>query len=116
VTTSSGTRHRSPVEAEAFAAVYAYQFFLTCRAGRKTRATGIWQAIKRYGIIEAVQQAVSRPLYGEGQVTLAELGLGDLAFEAVVVRNEMSFSDAAIDASKARLDNSDVAGYSGSSF
>src|SRR5512134_1374609 len=51
----------SPVEAEGFAAVYAYEALLTRRNGKKTRATGTWQAIKRYGIIEAVQRAVSRP-------------------------------------------------------
>lgn len=93
----------SLVEAEGFAAVYAHELLLTRRNGKKTRATGVWQAIKRYGIIEAVQRAVSRPLDEDGQVTLQELGLADFAFEALVVRHEVSFSDAAITASKARL-------------
>jgi hypothetical protein len=93
----------SPVEAEGFAAVYAYELLLTRRNGRRTRATGIWQAIKRYGIIEAVARALSRPPDQEGQVTLRHLGLEDFAFEALVVRHEASFSDTAIAASKARL-------------
>jgi hypothetical protein len=93
----------SPVEAEGFAAVYAYELLLTRRNGKKTRATGIWQAIKRYGIIEAVERALSRPPDEEGQVTLRHLGLEDFAFEALVVRREASFSDTAIAASKARL-------------
>jgi hypothetical protein len=93
----------SAVEAEGFAAVYAYEALLTRRNGKKTRATGTWQAIRRYGIIEAVQRAVSRPADGGDTVTLRDLGLEDLGFEALVVRNEASFSDAAIKLSKARL-------------
>ena len=93
----------SPVEAEGFAAVYAYEALLTRRNGKKTRATATWQAIRRYGIIEAVQRAVSRPPDEPGTVTLRDLGLEDLAFEALVMRHEASFSAAAIEASKARL-------------
>ena len=93
----------SPVETEGFAAVYAYEALLTRRNGKKTRATGTWQAVKRYGIIEAVQRAVTRPKDGPGEVTLSDLGLADLAFEALVVRHEASFSPAAITLSKARL-------------
>ena len=86
----------SLVEAEGFAAVYAYEALLTRKNGKKTRATAIWQAIKRRGIIEAVQSAVSRPPDRTGRVTLRDLGLEDLAFEALVVRHEASFSDAAV--------------------
>ena len=93
----------SPVEAEGFAAVYAYEALLTRRNGKKTRATGTWQAVKRYGIIEAVQRAVSRPPEGASTITLRDLGLEDLGFEALVVRHEASFSDAAIKLSRVRL-------------
>jgi hypothetical protein len=93
----------SPVEAEGIAAVYAYEALLTRRNGKKTRATGTWQAVKRYGIIEAVQRAVIRPPDASGTVTLSDLGLQDLAFEALVLRHEASFSAAAIEISKARL-------------
>jgi hypothetical protein len=93
----------SAVEAEAFAAVYAYEALLTRRNGKKTRATGTWQAVRRYGIIEAVQRAVNAPPDKPGAVTLRDLGLEDLAFEALVLRHEAAFSAAAIEASKARL-------------
>jgi hypothetical protein len=94
----------SAVEAEGLAAVYAYEALLTRRNGKKTRATATWQAVKRYGIIEAVQRAVSRPAdESTSTVTLRDLGLEDLAFEALVIRHEASFSAAAIEASKARL-------------
>ena len=93
----------SAVEAEGLAAVYAYEALLTRRNGKKTRATATWQAIKRYGIVEAVQRAVGRPPDEHGTVTLRDLGLEDLAFEALVIRHEASFSAAAIQVSKDRL-------------
>jgi hypothetical protein len=37
----------SPVESEAFAAVYAYEALLTRMNGKKTRATGTWREVKR---------------------------------------------------------------------
>jgi hypothetical protein len=93
----------SAVEAEGLAAVYAYEALLTRRNGKKTRATGTWQAIKRYGIIEAVQRALDRPPDEPGALTLRDLGLEDLTFEALVIRHEGSFSAAAIEVSKTRL-------------
>ena len=94
----------SAVEAEGLAAVYAYEALLTRRKGKKTRATATWQAVKRYGIIEAVQRALQNPPPDEpGGVTLRDIGLEDLAFEALVMRHEASFSPAAIEISKARL-------------
>jgi hypothetical protein len=91
------------VEADAFAAVYAHEAVLTRRNGKKTRATAIWHTIRRYGIIEAVERAVIRPVDEEGRITLRALGLADLAFEALVMRHEASFSAAAVSASKTRL-------------
>ena len=93
----------SAVETDGLAAVYAYEALLSRRNGKRTRATATWQAIKRYGIIEAVQRALSRPPDEPGAITLRDLGLQDLAFEALVMRHEASFSAAAIELSKARL-------------
>jgi hypothetical protein len=93
----------SALEAESLAAVYAYEALLTRRNGKKTRATGTWQAVRRYGVVEAVQRAVCRPPEDPATITLRDLGLEDLAFEALVVRHEASFSAEAIEASKARL-------------
>ncbi|HEY5567067.1 MAG TPA: hypothetical protein VIM81_07460 [Gammaproteobacteria bacterium] len=96
----------SPVEAEAFAAVYAYEALLTRKNGKKTRATKTWQAVKRYGIIEAIQKAVNRAPQTADYETLREMGLEDLTFEALVLRHEAAFSDEAVQASKARLTES----------
>ena len=80
----------SAVETDGLAAVYAYEALLSRRNGKRTRATATWQAIKRYGIIEAVQRALSRPPDEPGAITLRDLGLQDLAFEALVMRHEGS--------------------------
>ena len=94
---------RSPVEAEAFAAVYAYEALLTRKNGKKTRATKTWAVVKSHGIIEAIQRAVSRTPDTTSLGALRELGLDDLAFEALVVRHEASFNEATVQISKARL-------------
>jgi hypothetical protein len=93
----------TPLEAEALATVYAHEALLAHRNGRKTRATGTWQAIKRHGIIEAIQKAVSRRSQTDNRAELREIGLEDLAFEAFVLRHEASFSPAAVQLSKERL-------------
>jgi hypothetical protein len=92
----------SPLEADCFAAVYAYEALLTRRNGKRTRATAVWQAIKRYGTIEAIERIVCRPPDESSTLTLHDLGLADLAFEALVIRHEASFGAAAIEVSKAR--------------
>jgi hypothetical protein len=93
----------SPVESEAFAAVYAYELHLTRKNGRKTRATKTWAIVKSHGIIEAIQRAVSRTPDPAVVVALRELGLNDLTFEAVVVRHQAAFDAATVELSKTRL-------------
>jgi hypothetical protein len=93
----------SPVEAEAFASVYALEALLAKKNGKKTRASTTWHAVKRYGIIEAIQRGVSKPPEPNSYKTLTDMGLGDLAFEALVVRHAASFSEEAVQISKDRL-------------
>ena len=93
----------SPVEAEAFAATYAYEALLTRKNGKKTRATKSWAVVKSHGIIEAIPQCVSRPQEPGSFAALRELGLESLAFESLVVRHEASFDDATVRVSKDRL-------------
>jgi hypothetical protein len=46
---------------------------------------------------------VSRRAQTDNRIALRELGLEDLAFEAFVLRNEASFSPAAVQLSKERF-------------
>ncbi len=93
----------SPVEAEAFAAVYAYEAALTRKNGKKTRATYTWTVARSHGIIEAIQRAVSREPEAEAFTSLRELGLEDLAFEALVIRHEGAFNEATVQIARERL-------------
>jgi len=93
----------SPVEKEALAAIYAYEALLTQQNGKKTRASRTWQLIRRHGIIEAVERTLKRPAETADYATLLEMGMADLAFEAIILRHPESFSADAIGTSTARL-------------
>ena len=93
----------SPVEAEAFVAVYAYEMHLTRKNGRKTRAGKTWANVKRHGIIQAIQTAVSGTPDPTLLAGLREVGLEDLTFDALVVRHADAFDAATVQISKARL-------------
>ena len=90
-------------EREALEAVYAYERVLSEKRGKKVRASRTWQMIERRGIIEAVERAVNRNADTAGYKALAEMGMQDLAFEAVVLRHPDVFSPAAVTRSAERL-------------
>ena len=94
----------SDVEKEALAAVYAYEEVLSAKNGKRTRASRTWPMIERHGIINAVERAVNRPTETQGFTSLAEMGLSDYAFEAVILRHQEHFSDEAIEISRRRMD------------
>jgi hypothetical protein len=93
----------SDAEREALQAVYAYEEILSKKRGRRTRASRTWQMINRHGIIEAVEKAMNRPQETIGYTVLMEMGLPDLAFEAVILRYPNLFSSEAVARSKARM-------------
>ncbi len=91
------------VERECLEAVYAYEEVLS--AGSKTRkhASRTWQMIKRHGIIPAVERVVIRREVTMGYTSLAEMGLQEYAFEAVILRHPDDFSPEAVARSRERL-------------
>ena len=91
------------VEREALEAVFAYERALSANRGRKIVAARTWQMIKTHGIIPAVERVVSRPTDAKGYTTLVEMGLEDMAFEAVVLRHPEAFSAEAVEQSRERL-------------
>ena len=93
----------SAAEREALQAVYAYEEVLSQKNGRRTRATRTWQMIQRHGIIEAVERAVNRSVETQGYRALIEMGMEDLAFEAVVSKHPHLFSEDAVKISRERL-------------
>jgi len=93
----------SEVERECIEAVYAYEEVLSAKAGRRQSASRTWPMIKRHGVIEAVERVVKRKADALGYTALVEMGLEELAFEAVVLRHPTSFSAEAVASSEERM-------------
>ncbi len=94
----------SEVERECLKAVYAYEEVLTKKNGKRTKASRTWQMIKRHGILASVERAVDRKLETAGYKALAEMGLQEYAFEAVILRHPDMFSKAAVERSEERME------------
>ena len=59
--------------------------------------------IDRHGILHAVERAVNRKSDPIGYSALVEMGMRDLAFEAIVLRHPDSFSSETIERARQRL-------------
>ena len=94
---------KTQAEREALQAVYAYQETLRVKNGKRTSASRTWQMIKRHGIIESVNRAVCRPVETQGYRMLAQMGLSEFAFEAVILRYPEVFTKEAVEISRQRI-------------
>lgn len=94
---------KNEAEREAYEAVYAYEEAMSTKA-KRFRASRTWQMIARHGVIQAVERIVTRRSETAGYRVLVEIGLHDMAFEAVVLRHPDAFSEDAVTASRERLD------------
>jgi hypothetical protein len=92
------------VEKECLEAIYALEEVRSEENGRRTKASRTWQAIKRYGIVPAVERIVTKRDVSPGFTILAEMGLKEYAFEAVVLRHPDSFSEEARNIARQRLE------------
>jgi len=93
----------SDAERECLEVLYAYEEVLSKKNGKRTRATRTWQMIKRHGILAAAERAVNRVTETVGYTALAEMGLQEFTFEAVVIRYPHLFSEQAVLRSKERM-------------
>jgi hypothetical protein len=90
-------------EREGLEAVYAYERAQSSLKARKVHASRTWQMIARRGIIPAIEHIVTRKAETLGYRTLVEMGMEEMAFEAVVLRHPQVFSPAAIKEAEERL-------------
>lgn len=91
------------VERELLKALYAYEEVLSMKNNKRTYASRTWQMINKYGLILAAEKAVDRNVDPAGYKLLSEMGMGDLTFEAVILRYPSNFSEGAVDRAKERL-------------
>ena len=94
---------KSDVERECLEAIYAYEWTLFKKHGKRQRAAYTWRMVDERGIIPAVEHAVTRPKETAGYRGLQAEEMLDMAFEAVVLRHKDKFSAAAAKKSEQRL-------------
>src|SRR5437867_6979442 len=83
---------QTAVERDAYRALVAYeQEILSVRNGRTTYASRTRQMIDRYGILPTIERLVTRNTDASGYTAVAEAGMLDLSWEAVVLRYPESF-------------------------
>lgn len=101
----SASRHgaTTSAEREALEAVYAYERVLLAKHGKRIRASRTWKMINERGIISAVEHLVARTSETMGYKAVIEMGMPEMAFEAVVLRHPHLFSAEAVRRSKERL-------------
>lgn len=96
---------KTEAERECLEAVYAYEEVLSANKGRRQPASRTWQMIRRHGVLPAVERIVTKRAESAGYTALAEMGLLDMAFEAVVLRHPDLFSTEAIAMSRERIES-----------
>jgi hypothetical protein len=94
----------SEAEREAYEALYAYEEARSSQKGKTIRASRTWPMVEKYGILGAVERIVMRSDDAPGYRVLIDMGLEDMAFEAVVLRHREFFSKEAVESSQLRLD------------
>lgn len=94
------------VERECLEAVYAYEEILSALRGKRQRAGRTWPMIKEHGVLPAVERIVLKRSESVGYTALAEMGLKEFAFEAVILRHPEHFSPEAVARSRERLSES----------
>jgi len=91
------------VERECLEAVYAYEEVLSAKSGKRQRAGRTWPMIRERGVLPAVERIVLKRTESVGYTALAEMGLQQFAFEAVILRHPEHFSPQAVARSRERL-------------
>ena len=104
---------KNDAEREGYEAIYAYEEALSNQKGRNTRAGRTWPMVEEHGIMGAIERIVTRRVETEGYRVLVEMGMEDMAFEAVVLRHPDSFSAAAVAASRERLERLNTSASTG---
>ena len=94
---------KTEVERECLEAVYAYEEVLSAQRGKRQRASRTWPMIQEHGILPAVERIVLKRTESVGYTALAEMGLKEFAFEAVILRHPENFSPEAVAPSRERL-------------
>lgn len=94
---------KTDAERECLEAIFAYEWTLFKKHGRRQRASYTWRMVDERGIIPAVEHTVTRPKVTTGYQALVAEGMQKMAFEAVVLRHQNLFSADAVRMSRERM-------------
>ena len=73
----------SEVELAAVRAIFAYEEAMSQIRGKRIRATGTWQMVRREGLLPTLRKRAASNNHEEVLPTLKALGMEDYSFEAV---------------------------------
>jgi hypothetical protein len=91
------------VEREIIKAICAYERVLFKKHGKGVRASYTWRSVKNNGIKGAAEKAVNRNDTLYGYQALAEIGMQNITFEAIVIKYPAEFTADALRHSEDRL-------------
>jgi len=86
---------KSKAEFAALRAIYAYEECLGYAKGKRTRATGTWQMVNRFGLLTAVHTRMQSSSGEDVMQALRELDMADYSFEAVATEYGQEIQQAA---------------------
>lgn len=89
---STTSEDNAEVEIECYKALLAYEEILSAKAGRPQKATRTRQMLPKYGLLGTVERLVNRKSDAAGYTALVDMGMQELAFEAVILRFSSKFS------------------------
>lgn len=94
---------KTEAERECLQAIFAYEWTLFKKHGRRQSASYTWRAVRDHGIIAAVEKTVTKKKETAGYRALEAEGMLDMAFEAVVLTHPELFSADAVKMSQERM-------------
>jgi hypothetical protein len=107
--------HEQPetLEYDFWMTTQAYELLLTEKNGRTTRANRLRQKVERVGELQTLENLALAREASDGFKLLMARGMPELTAEAIILKHRDKFSPAAVEASRARLEE---AGYDASRF
>ena len=82
----------------------AYEQLLTEMNGKTTRANYLRRKVARVGVLQTMEDLALAKGQSDGFALLVERGLPELTAEAIVLKHSENFSEAAVNASRKRLE------------
>lgn len=98
-----GAEQTEPLHRDFHETLAAYEYLLSQKNGRATRASRTRLKLKSKGVIQCLEDWVTSKAPTEGYELLMANGLAEMTGESLVLKYPAQFSEAAVAAAKARM-------------